>query len=48
MLRGKNRMQMIVKCKNSARLRALIRECRELELPAGVQIVYNINPIQYF
>ncbi len=48
MIRGKHRMQMMVKCKNSARLRALIRECRELELSAGVQILYNINPIQYF
>ncbi len=48
MLRGKHRMQMIIKCKNSARLRELIRQCRELPLPLGVQIVYNINPIQYF
>lgn len=48
MLRGRHRMQMLVKCKNSARLRNLINECRELDLPSGLQIVYNINPIQYF
>ncbi len=48
MLRGKHRMQMLVKCKNSVRLRQLVNECRELELPSGLQIVYNINPIQYF
>ena len=48
MLRGRSRMQMMVKCKNSARLRNLIRECRALDLPSGVQILYNMNPIQYF
>jgi primosomal protein N' (replication factor Y) len=48
MLRGRNRMQMMVKCKNSARLRQLIGECRNLELPNGLQIIYNLNPIQYF
>lgn len=48
MLRGRHRMQMMVKCKNSARLRRLINECRDLDLPTGLQIVFNINPIQYF
>lgn len=48
MIRGRHRMQMMVKCKNSARLRALICECRGLELSAGVQTIYNINPIQSF
>ena len=48
MVRGKYRMQMLVKCKNSAKLRKLINECRELELPSGLTVTYNINPIQYF
>lgn len=48
MIRGKYRMQMLVKCKNSAKLRKLINECRELELPANLTVTYNINPIQYF
>lgn len=48
MLRGRHRMQMLVKCRNSARLRELVRECRSLDLPGGVQIMFNINPIQYF
>ncbi len=48
MLRGRHRMQMLVKCRNSARLRDLVRECRALELPSGLQILFNINPIQYF
>ncbi len=45
---GRCRMQMIVKCRNSARFRALINECRALNLPNGVQAGYNLNPIQYF
>ena len=48
MLRGRHRMQMLVKCRNSVRLRELVRECRALDLPGGVQIMFNINPIQYF
>lgn len=48
MIRGKYRMQMLVKCKNSAKLRKLINECRELELSADLAVTYNINPIQYF
>ncbi len=48
MLRGRYRMQMLVKCKNSDKLRQLIRECRELNLPAGVRVAYNMNPIQCF
>ncbi len=48
MLRGRHRMQMMVKCKNSAKLRRLIGECRNLDLPSGLQMVFNINPIQYF
>ncbi len=48
MIRGKYRMQMLVKCRNSAKLRKLINECRELELPANLTVTYNINPIQYF
>ncbi|MBQ8894211.1 MAG: primosomal protein N' [Clostridia bacterium] len=48
MLRGRYRMQMLVKCRNSARLRQLIRDCRDLELPNGLQVLYNMNPIQYF
>ncbi len=47
MIRGKSRMQMLIKCKNSRRLRDLIRESRNLELPAGIQVIFNINPIQY-
>ncbi len=48
MLRGRYRMQMLVKCKNSARLRQLICECRDLDMPNGLQVLFNINPIQYF
>lgn len=48
MVRGRNRMQMLVKCKNSAKLRKLINECHALELPPGVQILFNMNPIQHF
>ena len=48
MMHGRHRMQMLVKCRNSARLRQLICECRNLELPSGIQVVYNMNPIQYF
>lgn len=47
MVRGRYRMHMMVKCKNSARLRSLIAECRNLDLPSGLQVLYNINPIQY-
>ena len=47
MVHGRYRMQMMVKCKNSPRLRQLIGECRNLELPSGLQVVYNVNPIQY-
>ncbi len=48
MLRGRYRMQMLVKCRNSERMRNLIRECRDMELPSGVQALFNMNPIQYF
>lgn len=48
MLRGRHRMQMLVKCKNSARLRQLIGACRELPLPSDLQVVYNMNPIQFY
>lgn len=48
MMHGRHRMQMLVKCKNSMRMRALINECRALELPSALQVLYNMNPIQYF
>ncbi len=48
MMHGRHRMQMLVKCKNSSRLRALIHECRNLDLPSDLQVLYNMNPIQYF
>ena len=48
MLRGRYRMQMLIQCKNSSRLRQLIRAGMEQELPGGLQVTYNINPIQYF
>lgn len=41
-------MQMLIKCKNSSRLRQLIRAGMEQELPGSLQVTYNINPIQYF
>lgn len=47
MLRGRHRMQMLIKCKNTKRLRNLVRSAMELELPAGIQVSYNMNPIQY-
>ncbi|MBQ7090276.1 MAG: primosomal protein N', partial [Clostridia bacterium] len=48
MMHGRYRMQMLIKCRSSKRLRCLIRECHELELPANLQVLYNLNPIQYF
>lgn len=48
MLRGRHRMQMLVKCRNSVKLRNLVRECCMPELPGSVKITFNINPIQYF
>lgn len=48
MLRGKYRMQMLVKCRNTAKLRRLIKECMELEFPIRTTATYNMNPIQYF
>ena len=48
MIRGKHRMQMLVKCKNSPTLRRLIRACKELELPGNLSVTFNMNPIQYF
>ncbi len=48
MLRGRHRMQMLIKCKNTKRLRELVRGAMEIELPSGVQVSYNMNPIQYF
>jgi primosomal protein N' (replication factor Y) len=48
MVRGKHRIQMLVKCRNSAKLRKLIGECRALELPGNVTATYNMNPIQFF
>ncbi|MBQ7096045.1 MAG: primosomal protein N' [Clostridia bacterium] len=47
MLRGKHRMQMLIKCKNTKRLRILVRSAMELELPSGIQVSFNMNPIQY-
>ena len=48
MLRGRHRMQMMIKCKNTKKMRDLIRGAMEIELPSGVHVSYNMNPIQYF
>ena len=48
MIRGKYRMQMFVKCRNSKKLRNLIRECKDLDLQGDLSISFNINPIQVY
>ena len=48
MLRGKYRMQMFVKCKNSKKFRELIKECRALDMAENVSVTYNMNPLQVF
>ena len=48
MIRGKYRMQMFVKCRNSKKIRQLIKECRALDLDENVSVSYNMNPLQVF